>query len=111
LSNAFKFTPDGGAVRVSIGSDETAARIVVRDSGPGIPAGDLNLIFDRFHRARTAGTHAGTGIGLALAKELVALHGGSIAVESEEGFGSSFTVTLKRGRAHLAPEQIVEDGA
>jgi len=111
LSNAFKFTPDGGAVRVTVIADDVSARITVRDSGPGIPAAELNLVFDRFHRARTAGTQPGTGIGLALAKELVALHGGTIAVESEEGFGSSFTVTLKRGHAHLAPEQIVEDGA
>jgi signal transduction histidine kinase/ligand-binding sensor domain-containing protein/DNA-binding response OmpR family regulator len=111
VSNAFKFTPDGGAVRVTVTSDETSARVVVRDSGPGIPAGDLALIFDRFHRASTAGNHPGTGIGLALAKELVALHGGTIAVESEEGFGSTFTITLRRGRAHLAPEQVVDDGA
>jgi signal transduction histidine kinase/ligand-binding sensor domain-containing protein/AraC-like DNA-binding protein/ActR/RegA family two-component response regulator len=111
LSNAFKFTPNGGAVRVNVTSDDTSARIIVRDSGPGIPAGDLNLIFDRFHRARTARAQPGTGIGLALAKELVALHGGSIGVESEEGFGSTFTITLRKGTAHLAPEQIVDDGA
>jgi signal transduction histidine kinase/ligand-binding sensor domain-containing protein/CheY-like chemotaxis protein/AraC-like DNA-binding protein len=110
LSNAFKFTPDGGAVRVTVVADDSSARIVVRDSGPGIPASDLHLIFDRFHRAKTAGTQPGTGIGLALAKELVALHGGSIAVESEEGFGSTFTLTLRKGSAHLAPEQIVDDG-
>lgn len=111
FSNAFKFTPDGGAVRVTITADEGAACIVVRDSGQGIPTADLNLIFDRFHRARTAGTQPGTGIGLALARELVVLHGGSIAVESEEGFGSTFTVTLRKGRAHLTPEQIVDDDA
>jgi signal transduction histidine kinase/ligand-binding sensor domain-containing protein/DNA-binding response OmpR family regulator len=109
LSNAFKFTPDGGAVRVTLVADDASARITVRDSGPGIPAAELNLIFDRFHRARTAGTQPGTGIGLALAKELVALHGGTIAVESEEGFGSTFTITLRRGHTHLAPEQIVDD--
>ncbi len=110
LSNAFKFTPDGGAVRVTVGGDESSARITVRDSGPGIPAADLGLIFDRFHRARTAGTQPGTGIGLALAKELIALHGGAITVDSEEGFGSTFTITLRKGRAHLAPQQII-DGA
>ncbi|HJU74561.1 MAG TPA: two-component regulator propeller domain-containing protein, partial [Gemmatimonadaceae bacterium] len=111
LSNAFKFTPDGGAVRVTVTADNGMARIVVRDSGPGIPTADLNLIFDRFHRATTAGTQPGTGIGLALARELIVLHGGSIAVESEEGFGSTFTVTLRKGTAHLTPEQIVDDGA
>ena len=110
LSNAFKFTPDGGAVRVTVTGDETSARVAVRDSGPGIPAADLALVFDRFHRARTAGTQPGTGIGLALAKELVALHGGSIAVDSEEGFGSTFTLTLRKGKAHLAPEQVVDEG-
>jgi signal transduction histidine kinase/ligand-binding sensor domain-containing protein/DNA-binding response OmpR family regulator len=109
LSNAFKFTPDGGAVRVTVTGDESSARIAVRDSGPGIPAADVSLVFDRFHRARTAGTQPGTGIGLALAKELVALHGGSITVDSEEGFGSAFTVTLRKGRAHLAPDQIVDE--
>jgi signal transduction histidine kinase/ligand-binding sensor domain-containing protein/DNA-binding response OmpR family regulator len=111
LSNAFKFTPDGGTVRVTVTADDGAARIAVRDSGPGIPAGDLPRIFDRFHRARTAGTQPGTGIGLALARELVVLHGGSIAAESEEGFGSTFTITLRRGRAHFAPEQLVDDDA
>ena len=110
LSNGFKFTPDGGAVRVTLTADETSARITVRDSGPGISAADLGLIFDRFHRARTARAHPGTGIGLALAKELVTLHGGSITVESEEGFGSTFTVSLRMGRAHLAPDQIIDDG-
>ena len=111
LSNAFKFTPDGGAIRVTVAGDESSARITVRDSGPGIPAADLALIFDRFHRARTAGTQPGTGIGLALAKELIALHGGAIAVESEEGFGSTFTVTLRKGHAHLSPEQVIDDGS
>src|SRR4029453_17280509 len=110
LSNAFKFTPDGGAVRVTLSGDDSAARITIRDSGAGIPAADLDLIFDRFHRARTAGTQPGTGIGLALAKELVALHGGAITRESGEGFGSPFTVTLRKGHAHLGPEQIADDG-
>ena len=110
LSNAFKFTPDGGAVRVTVSGDESSARITIRDSGAGIPAAELDLIFDRFHRARTAGTQPGTGIGLALAKELIALHGGAITVQSEEGFGSTFTVTLRKGHAHLAPEQVTDDG-
>ena len=110
LSNAFKFTPDGGAVRVTITADETAARIAVRDSGPGIPAAELSRVFDRFHRVpSTAMSHPGTGIGLALARELVALHGGSISVESDEGFGSTFTVTLRLGKAHLGADQIADE--
>jgi DNA-binding response OmpR family regulator/anti-sigma regulatory factor (Ser/Thr protein kinase) len=110
MSNAFKFTPDGGAVRVTVSGDAGSARIVIRDSGPGISADEVNRIFERFHRAKSAGTQPGTGIGLALAKELVALHGGTIGVQSEEGFGSTFTVTLKTGRSHLSADQIADEG-
>ena len=112
LSNAFKFTPEGGAVRVTVTADESSARISVRDSGPGIPAGELSRVFDRFHRVpATAVSHPGTGIGLALARELVVLQGGSIGVESDEGFGSTFTISLRLGRAHLAADQIVDDSS
>jgi signal transduction histidine kinase/ligand-binding sensor domain-containing protein/DNA-binding response OmpR family regulator len=110
LSNALKFTPEGGTVRVSVAAGEGTARVAVRDSGPGIPAADLPYVFDRFYQVNEASqTQLGTGIGLALAKEVVDLHGGTLAVVSEEGFGSTFTVTLPLGRAHLAPEQIVDD--
>jgi signal transduction histidine kinase/ligand-binding sensor domain-containing protein/DNA-binding response OmpR family regulator len=110
LSNAFKFTLHGGAVRVTVTNDESSARISVRDSGPGIPAAELSRVFDRFHRVpSTAASHPGTGIGLALARELVVLQGGSVGVESDEGFGSTFTITLRLGKAHLAPEQIVDE--
>ena len=109
LSNAFKFTPEGGTIRMSVSSEGGTARVAVRDSGPGIPAADLPHIFDRFYQVNeTAQTQLGTGIGLALAKEVVDLHGGTLTVESEEGFGSTFTVTLPLGRAHLAPDQIDE---
>ncbi len=109
LSNALKFTLAGGTVRVSVETDETSARVAVRDSGPGIPAGELERVFDRFHRADGPATRwqPGTGIGLALARELVELHGGSLRVESEEGFGSTFTATLPLGTAHLRADQLV----
>jgi CheY-like chemotaxis protein/AraC-like DNA-binding protein/two-component sensor histidine kinase len=108
LSNAFKFTPAGGSVRVSVQTDSESCRIAVRDSGQGIPASELTRVFERFYRVRGSSGPAqpGTGIGLALAKELVELHGGTLTVQSEEGFGSTFTVTLLRGHAHLAPDQI-----
>jgi signal transduction histidine kinase/ligand-binding sensor domain-containing protein/CheY-like chemotaxis protein len=111
LSNALKFTQSGGTVRVSLRAEAPVAWISVRDDGPGIAAADLPHIFDRFYRgSETAARHQpGTGIGLALARELVALHGGTLEVESEEGSGSTFTATLLLGRDHLAPEQVVDD--
>jgi signal transduction histidine kinase/ligand-binding sensor domain-containing protein/CheY-like chemotaxis protein len=112
LSNAFKFTRSGGTVRLTLEAAPAVARISVRDDGPGITAADLPHIFDRFYRGNEAtGRHQpGTGIGLALARELAALHGGTLEVESEEGSGSIFTVTLLLGRDHLSPEQVVDDG-
>jgi signal transduction histidine kinase/ligand-binding sensor domain-containing protein/DNA-binding response OmpR family regulator len=111
LSNAFKFTQSGGTVRLTLEAAGEAARISVHDDGPGIAPADLPHIFDRFYRGNEAtGRHQpGTGIGLALARELAVLHGGTLDVESEEGAGSTFTVTLRLGRDHLAPEQVVDD--
>jgi len=111
LSNAFKFTQSGGTVRLALEAAPPVARISVHDDGPGIPAADLPHIFDRFYRGNEAtGRHQpGTGIGLALASELVALHGGTLEVQSEEGSGSTFTVSLLLGRDHLSPEQVVDD--
>jgi signal transduction histidine kinase/ligand-binding sensor domain-containing protein/DNA-binding response OmpR family regulator len=112
LSNAFKFTQTGGTVGLTLAVEPLVARISVRDDGPGIAPADLPHIFDRFYRgSESAARHQpGTGIGLALARELVALHGGTLDVESEEGFGSRFTVSLWLGRDHLTPEQVVDDG-
>ena len=109
LSNAFKFTPEHGRIALTLHSTGEAVVIKVRDTGPGIPAEHLPKIFDRFHQVDTGTAQAGTGIGLALAKELVALHGGDIAVESEEGFGTTFTVTLPTGAAHLEEAGHVVD--
>ena len=100
LSNAFKFTPEQGAIRVVVreGAGEAGAfaEICVRDTGPGIPPEERPYVFDRFHQVEQAMAqeHAGTGIGLALAKELVELHGGEIRVESEPGFGCEFFVRI-----------------
>ena len=100
LSNALKFTPDGGKVFVSVDRRDLVeahwAEVAVRDTGPGIRREDLERIFDRFEQIDGAATrrHEGTGIGLALAKELVELHGGKLLVESEPGYGSSFYVRL-----------------
>ena len=96
LSNAVKFTPQGGHVDVSTASDNGEVRIAVRDTGPGIADDDRERIFEEFQQARdTNGERPeGTGLGLALSRSLVELHGGRIWVESEPGKGSTFTFTL-----------------
>jgi signal transduction histidine kinase len=107
LSNAFKFTFDG-SVAVSLRTEAGDAVLRVADTGTGIPEKELPNLFKRFHRVQGARgrTHEGTGIGLALVHELVKLHGGSIAVESKAGKGTTFTVRLPLGRNHLAGEPV-----
>ncbi|MEX2401222.1 MAG: two-component regulator propeller domain-containing protein [Rhodothermales bacterium] len=96
LSNAFKFTPTGGRIRVVVRQLDDDAEITVRDTGEGVAAEDVPRVFDRFYQVEYSSTrqHQGTGIGLSLTKELVELHGGTITLESERGFGSTFTVRL-----------------
>ena len=140
LSNAFKFSPEGGEVTVSVsprrvptdlptprvvdesstvpspmgrgaseGRCEGSVDISVSDTGVGIPSGELDRVFDRFYQVDASQTreHEGSGIGLALVKELVELHHGTIQVRSEVGRGSTFTVRLPLGRSHLKDEEIV----
>jgi signal transduction histidine kinase/DNA-binding response OmpR family regulator len=96
LSNAIKFTPSGGTIRLRVARQGERVRVGLQDSGVGIPAAQQARIFDRFHQApgSDARTSPGTGIGLALAKEIVEQHQGTLEVESEEGKGSTFWVTL-----------------
>jgi signal transduction histidine kinase/ligand-binding sensor domain-containing protein/CheY-like chemotaxis protein/AraC-like DNA-binding protein len=98
LGNAFKYTPSGGTVHLQVTPDPLLGRVWVRvrDTGPGIPAAELPHIFERFHQVDEAGIRMrpGTGIGLALTRELVNLHDGSIGVESRPGEGSTFIVEL-----------------
>jgi PAS domain S-box-containing protein len=107
LSNAFKFTFQG-EIAVALREEQGWAVLRIRDSGTGIPADELPHLFERFHRVAGAPgrSYEGTGIGLALVQELVHLHAGTIAVESREGYGSTFTVRLPLGTAHLAPDQV-----
>jgi PAS domain S-box-containing protein len=108
LSNAFKFTFEG-RVMVSLKSDGHKAVLTVSDTGTGIPETELPKLFERFHRVEGAKgrTYEGSGIGLALIKELVKLHGGTVEVASRLGEGSVFTVSLPFGSAHLSKEQVV----
>ncbi len=107
VSNAFKFTFDG-AIDVSLRQTGTHAVLTVRDTGTGIPAGELPHVFERFHRVQGARgrTFEGTGIGLALVQELARQHGGTVSATSEVGRGSTFTVSIPRGTAHLQAERI-----
>ncbi len=93
LSNAVKFTPPGGEVRLRAQAAAGWLRVSVTDTGVGIPAADQKVIFDEFHQLRGSGVakHEGTGLGLALSRRLVELHGGTLAVTSEPGRGSTFT--------------------
>ena len=110
LSNAFKYTLEG-SIRVELREERGEAVLAVSDSGVGIPEAERERVFERFHRVHgTRGrTQEGTGIGLSLVQELVRLHGGSISVASEVDAGSTFTVRLPLGRAHLAPESVVPE--
>ncbi|MCY1145219.1 SpoIIE family protein phosphatase [Actinoplanes sp. Pm04-4] len=111
LSNAVKFT-ERGRIDVRIRAGDRGAELTVRDTGVGIPADQLPLLFDRFHRVTGAWSrsHEGTGIGLALVRELAELHGGTAGVESEPGEGSVFTVTVPFGTAHLPPDRLAGGG-
>lgn len=102
LSNALKFTPDGGQVRVEALSRDSFAEISVSDTGIGIPEEQHQAVFDKFYqvRAATKGGPDGTGLGLAITKRLVEQHGGAISVASEPGKGSRFTFTVPLGEAH-----------
>jgi signal transduction histidine kinase len=94
LTNALKFTPAGGRVTISTGTAGTQAVLRVTDTGAGIPADDLPRIFDRFFRGQQAAQISGSGIGLAIAAELVQAHGGRLAAASELGRGTQMTLSL-----------------
>ena len=94
LHNAIKFTPEGGQVVLSATQKADIVEFSVQDNGIGIPADDLNRIFERFYKADQSRTEDGTGLGLAIARHLVEAHGGRIWVESAEGRGSTFYFTI-----------------
>ncbi len=98
ISNALKFTPSGGTVTVSVSADESHAVVAFRDTGMGIASAELDKLFTRFFRASTATRNAvpGVGLGLVITKAIVTAHGGELGVTSEEGKGTSFTMTLPR---------------
>jgi signal transduction histidine kinase/ligand-binding sensor domain-containing protein/DNA-binding response OmpR family regulator len=111
LSNAFKFTPSGGRITVKLSeTPSNQVEIIVRDSGIGIPKSEMSKIFDRFYQVDGSITreHEGTGIGLALTKELVELHKGNIFVDSIEGHWTEVKLHFPLGREHLAEDEIID---
>lgn len=112
LSNALKYTFDG-TITVRVARDGDEAVVTVSDTGIGVPAAEMPRLFERFHRidnARARSTE-GSGIGLALVKELIGLHHGSITAESTEGAGTTFTVRLPIGSGHLPTEALTAPDA
>ena len=120
ISNAIKYTPSGGAIRVTVKKvmdqlptslpDALAAgfvELVVEDTGPGIPPDQSKRVFDRFYQidSKSYSAQLGSGIGLALTKELVSIHHGDISLQSEEGKGSRFIIRLPLGGNHLCLDQ------
>lgn len=107
ISNALKFTFEG-VIGISLAQIGDAVELRFRDTGVGIPANELPRLFDRFHRVENtrSRTHEGSGIGLSLVQELAKLHGGTVSVESELGKGSTFTVSVPFGTAHLPADRI-----
>ncbi|HVI40376.1 MAG TPA: ATP-binding protein, partial [Anaerovoracaceae bacterium] len=103
LSNAIKFSKEGGTIHVNIHNEDENVIISVKDSGIGIPEDKKDLIFDRFRQVEKSLTrnHEGSGIGLSLVKSLVNMHGGCISVQSAYGLGSTFIFSL--------PVKIIDD--
>src|SRR5690606_12636167 len=108
LSNAFKFTRDG-SIKVTLEEENNEFVLKVSDTGIGVGPDDIENLFERFHtvKGEYSRTEEGTGIGLALVTELVKLHDGSITVDSQKNKGSTFTVTIPKGKAHLPDENLV----
>lgn len=112
LSNALKFTFEG-SITVRVRQEADSAVVTVEDTGIGVPLAEQPRLFERFHRIENsrARSNEGSGIGLALVKELVGLHGGTIVAESTEGAGTTFFVRLPFGSTHLPSDSLVVPGA
>lgn len=116
LSNAFKFTNEEGTITIDLRKSPDSEQpgwveVSVSDTGVGIPEPDIPHIFERFRQTSNVSVSGmtGTGIGLALVRDFVDLHGGTISVVSKPGVGSTFVVRFKTGKSHLQPEYIIED--
>ena len=105
ISNALKYSPDGGTVRFGFTVKDEMMQVMISDDGMGIPKENVDKIFERFYRVDRARARSmgGTGLGLAIAREMIEAHGGRIWAESEEGYGTTIFFTL-----HVEPEEESE---
>ncbi|WP_293147587.1 MULTISPECIES: response regulator [unclassified Microcoleus] len=110
LSNAVKFTPEGGTITLTVEPAGAHCLLQVKDTGIGIRTEQIPYLFERFHQAEGSASRSyeGSGLGLALVKELVELHGGQISVDSVYGEGTTFSIWLHFGSTHLPPERVLE---
>jgi signal transduction histidine kinase len=108
ISNAIKYSPDGGDIDINIHADGSDAAISIRDHGIGIPEADRGHVFERGYRANTVGAIPGTGLGLFISSEIVKRHGGSIGCRAADGRGTVFEVRLPLARIHGAAERVQE---
>ncbi|MBD2244864.1 response regulator [Nostoc sp. FACHB-888] len=110
LSNAMKFTPEGGTISVRLKSEHDRCILQVKDTGIGIVKEQIPHLFERFRQAEGSAnrSYEGSGLGLALVKELVELHGGQVTVESVYGEGTTFSLWLVPGNTHLPAQQLLE---
>ena len=97
IGNAVKFSPRGGAVRMTLGKTEQDLVFTIEDSGPGLSEEDMRHVFDKFYQADSSHRQEGNGLGLALVKRVLALEDGEIRVENRPEGGCRFTVTLRAG--------------
>jgi adenylate cyclase len=113
LSNAMKFTPEGGTITVKLESQGNHCILQVEDTGIGIVKEQIPYLFERFRQAEGSEnrSYEGSGLGLALVKELVELHGGKVTVESVYGKGTTFTLWLLAGNTHLPTQQVLDTPA
>ncbi|MEJ1931015.1 response regulator [Nostoc sp. NIES-2111] len=113
LSNAMKFTPEGGTITVKLQSQGNHCILQVEDTGIGIVKEQIPYLFERFRQAEGSEnrSYEGSGLGLALVKELVELHGGKVTVESVYGKGTTFTLWLLSGNTHLPTQQVLDTPA
>ncbi len=114
ISNAFKYTPKGGEIRLKTWKDTQSFHFEITDTGIGLEPEHLQNIFDRFYEVETTNEikhkhQKGTGIGLAIAKGVVEMHSGTISAESKKGIGTTFKISMPLGKSHLCEEEIISD--